>query len=343
MALSLNQQVMMMHHLKLTLKHEKNIEKALIEVMPLLPKKFQKKVRRMTYHMQQGYKMEEVMQLHKNVFHPFVIQTLSLLHHQKYYDVIIDQTIKHLYLLQKRIEMKKKSTRYPMILSIIIVMVMIGFIAFLLPFIKQMYRNFNIEPSPLLILIDTIIFYIEINIISIILVLLLSIGMLLFVYFHQNIRRFLYHIFYRKLRMLTRFQLSFYTRFFTFMQLMLLEKRPIFEVFVDLTKRFNKTVFEKDLKIILIEIQSGRAFTSIFEASPIFNHVIANLFHQAQSNDQIQAITLVLSEYYYEELMMRDQQFYALIEPILIALLSVFVGLIAFMIYEPLLSMYEGL
>jgi type II secretory pathway component PulF len=206
-----------------------------------------------------------------------------------------------------------------------------------------MYLNLNIEPSSSIVAMDRFMIHIKTNLVEILIYFLACFMIFLYVYVHQKIRRMLYLTLHKKIGLLKRFQLSFYTRFFTFMQLMLLEKRPIFEVFVDITNRFKNTVFEKDLKTILIEIQSGRSFSSIFEGSPIFDHVIAQLFHQAQSNEQIYEIASVLSQYYYEALMMRDQQFYAFIEPVLIALLSVCVGLIAFMIYEPLFSMYEGL
>jgi type II secretory pathway component PulF len=343
MALHINHQVMMLHHFKLTLKHEKNIEKAFIQVIPLLPKTFHKKLNKIANDIKQGYKIEDVIDHYKNIFHPFVVQTLSLLQNQLHFDIIIDHTIKHLTLVQKREEMKQKATRYPLILSIFIVFVLIGFVSFLLPFIKQMYMNFNVEPSLIIRIIDSIGLILMRYLIFILAIAILVFGLFFSLYFKLETRRKIYLFMLLKLQLLKRIQLAFYIRFFTYMQLMLLEKKPIFEVFVELEKRFQHSVFHKDLTILRLKLEEGQAISKILNTSPIFNHLISNLFQQAPSNEQIHDITSVLSQYYYEELMMRDQQFYALLEPILISILSVFVGVIAFMIYEPLLSIYEGL
>lgn len=343
MALHINHQVMMLHHFKLTLKHEKNIEKAFIQVIPLLPKTFHKKLNKIAADIKQGYKIENVINKYKKLFHPFVVQTLSLLQNQLYYEMIIEHTIKHLYLVQKRDEMKQKATRYPFILSMFILFVFIGFISFLLPFIKQMYVNFNVEPSAFMMTLELIRLFLTRYYIWMIAILLLMVTVFFLLYFKLEIRRNLYLFIHIKLRFLKRVQLAFYIRFFTYMQLMLLEKKPIFEVFVELENRFKYSVFEKDLKILRLQLEEGQAISNILSTSPIFNTLISNLFQQAPSNEQIQDITTVLSQYYYEELMMRDQQFYAMLEPVLISILSVFVGVIAFMIYEPLLSIYEGL
>lgn len=334
---------MMLHHFKLTLKHEKNIEKAFIQVIPLLPKTFHKKLNKIADDIKQGYKIENVINKYKKLFHPFVVQTLSLLQNQLYYEMIIEHTIKHLYLVQKRDEMKQKSTRYPFILSMFILFVFIGFISFLLPFIKQMYVNFNVEPSAFMMTLELIRLFLTRYYIWMIVILLLMFTVFFLLFFKLETRRNMYVFIHIKLRFLKRVQLAFYIRFFTYMQLMLLEKKPIFEVFVELENRFKHSVFEKDLKILRLQLEEGQAISNILSTSPIFNTLISNLFQQAPSNEQIQNITTVLSQYYYEELMMRDQQFYAMLEPVLISILSVFVGFIAFMIYEPLLSIYEGL
>jgi len=343
MALHLNHQMMMLHHFKLTLKHEKNIEKAFIQVIPLLPKIFQKKLHHISMDLKQGHKIDHVLIKYKKIFHPLVIQTLSLLNNHLYYDVIIEQTIKHVVLVQKSKELKRKSTRYPMILSFFIFIVFLGFVLFLLPFIKQMYVNFNVEPSGLMRTIETMRIWIYTYFPIIMFILACVMIGFTFLYMNQTIRREMFMFMYKKLRLFKRFHLAFLTRLFTYMQLMLLEKKPIFDVFIELEKRFKYTVFERDLKTLIIQLEEGQSLSEMIKISPIFNSVISNLFQHAQSNEQIQEITTVLSQYYYEELVMRNHQFYAMLEPILISILSVFVGLIAFMIYEPLLSIYEGL
>lgn len=334
---------MMMHHFKLTLKYEKSIEKAFIQVIPLLPKSFQRKLNKISYDIKQGNSIENVINKYQKLFHPFVVQTLSLLKNQLYYDVIIEHTIKHLYLVQKRDDMRQKATRYPFILSMFILLIFIGFFTFLLPFIKQMYVNFNVEPSTIMTTVDLAIVlfsqYFE--------MILLSIVVLIFIfcilYFKINIKRSIFIWVYSNLRLLKRVYLTFYIRFFTYMQLMLLEKKPIFDVFVELEKRFKHSIYEKDLKTVRLHLEEGQAISDILDRLPLFNSVISHLFQHAQTNEQIQNITSVLSQYYYEELTMRDQQFYAILEPVLISILSVLVGFIALMIYEPILSIYEGL
>lgn len=334
---------MMLHHFKLTLKHEKNIEKAFIQVIPLLPKTFHKKLNKIANDLNQGYKIEVVIYQYKNMFHPFVVQTLSLLQNQRHFETIIEHTIKHLTLVQKREEMKHKATRYPLILSMFIVVVLIGFVSLLLPFIKQMYLNFNIEPSAILRIIDLISSFFIRNGLFILVIFLVLFGLFFLLYFKLEIRRKIFLFMRIKLQLLKRIQLAFYIRFFTYMQLMLIEKKPIFNVFVELEKRFQHSVFHKDLNSLRMKLEQGQALSKILDTSPIFNSLISNLFQQAPSNEQIHDISTVLSHYYYEELMIKDQQFYALLEPVLISILSLFVGLIALMIYEPLLSMYEGL
>ncbi len=343
MAIDLNQQMMMIHHLKLILKHQKNIEQAIDHVIPNLASRNHHKLKRLLSNLRHGMSLEDALQEHHKVFHPYVTQALSLMSHQKHYDYILDQTIHNLEMVQKRTRLRQKATRYPMILSFFIVLVVIGFLLFLLPFIKRMYQTFQIETSFMMNVIETISNYVKGHILLIMMMIVMVMISAIIAVKNVNLKRNLYYFFHHRLHMFKRMQLHFYIQFFTYLHVLLLEKKSVIHVLKTITFRFRHTVFEFDLNQIYDDVLVGKSLSESLLDSKLFDVTIVQIFSQAQSDEQIQSTASILRQYYFDELTMRDHQFYSLLEPILISVLSLFVGLIAWMIYEPILSIYEGL
>lgn len=343
MAIPIKDQIIMLHHLKMSLKYDKNIEVSIRKVSQMMHQKHQKHLICIADYLSSGLSIPEAIQHVNAPFHPFVTQCMSLMQQRKHFDDIIDVTIQFLKQKLEKDRLKKKAIRYPIILLVMIGFVILTFIFFMFPMIKSLYTRFQVKTHFMIIKMDQWLSFFHVHIWVII-------GISMFVVFSFNIllsqhkiKKKLYTVLHVQFKLFKSVHLGYYVKFFSLMQLLLLNQTPIYDVFRQLKTSFLKTNYEDDLEYLVRRIESGQSLYEGFKQSLFFNSMIAGIFKDAQSHQQLYDASKILTTYYQEALDIRHHQFYTRLEPMLITLLSIIVGMIAWLIYYPILNIYDGL
>ena len=247
MAIPIKDQIIMLHHLKMTLKYDKNIEASIRKVSELMHQKHQKHLIRIADHLSSGLPIPEAIQRVNTSFHPFVKQCMSLMQQQKHFDDIIEVTIQFLKQKLEKDRLKKKAIRYPIILLVMIGFVILTFIFFMFPMIKSLYTRFQVKTHIMIIKMDQWLSFFHAHIWFIV-----GISTFAFLSFYillskHKIKKKLYTVLHVHFNVFKSVHLGYYVKFFSLMQLLLLNQTPIYDVFRQLKTSFLKTNYEDDL------------------------------------------------------------------------------------------------
>jgi len=106
-----------------------------------------------------------------------------------------------------------------------------------------------------------------------------------------------------------------------------------------MSKMFSFYPLQKALHFISQEIQKGNSFGTALKATSFFDQRIHSFIHVGEETHQLKAIFEELSLYYEEKMTQRSKRFASLLEPLIIVLVGMLIGLILVSMYLPMFQL----
>ncbi len=91
------------------------------------------------------------------------------------------------------------------------------------------------------------------------------------------------------------------------------------------------------------EVAKGRSLSSCIQSSAVFPPVVGHMTKIGEETGNIENMLEKVADYYDEEVEIATESIMALIEPLIIVILALVVGVLIMAIMQPMMSMYSGL
>ncbi|MBU5670055.1 type II secretion system F family protein [Peptoniphilus sp. MSJ-1] len=222
---------------------------------------------------------------------------------------------------------------YPIILLITSILIINFLIINVIPSFTEIFQyNDNILPFPTRIIIALSNFIYE-N--YIFLILFLLIFLIIFYYLYKKKTEN-----YHKILLKSNYYKMIETLNFTFNMNLLLNSGLTVDRSLEILSSMEKNLILKDkYKNVLQKIKSGEAFWKSLKETEIFPQILISMIRVGEESSSLREIFKEMSKFYEDELENQNKRFLGILGPILIIILSIFVGFIVLSIALPIFDM----
>lgn len=105
----------------------------------------------------------------------------------------------------------------------------------------------------------------------------------------------------------------------------------------------DNTYFIDGIQQIKTDVENGLPLTDSLKKTNMFPELLENLLQVGEETGNIEQMLENSANYFEDEVQTATQQLTAALNPIIIIVLGVFVGLLVYSIYTPMFSMYNGI
>ena len=127
------------------------------------------------------------------------------------------------------------------------------------------------------------------------------------------------------------------------MSTMLAAGLPILSL-LDITgKSMSNIVIGKEVRGTVSKVEAGRRVGECLSKTKYLPNLLVEMTTMGEETGSLESTLNVVGEYYSNEVDVATARALALLEPIIIVVLAVFVVLLLFAVYEPLFNMYNGI
>ncbi len=127
------------------------------------------------------------------------------------------------------------------------------------------------------------------------------------------------------------------------MSTMLAAGLPILSL-LDITGRsMSNRVIGKEIRGTVSKVESGRRLGECLAKTKYLPNLLVEMTAMGEETGSLESTLNVVGEYYNNEVDVATTRALALLEPIIIVVLAIFVVLLLFAVYEPLFNMYNGI
>lgn len=113
---------------------------------------------------------------------------------------------------------------------------------------------------------------------------------------------------------------------------------------LEITSRsMTNVLFQKALEKTKEEAERGVSLSTPIAASNLFPPMVSQMLRIGEETGNIEGMLDKVAEYYEDEVEIATQSLSASLEPIIIIVMAVIIGVIVMAIYMPMVSMYQGL
>lgn len=222
---------------------------------------------------------------------------------------------------------------YPIILLITSILIINFLIINVIPSFTEIFQyNDNILPLPTRIIIALSDFIYE----NYIFLILFSLIILIMIYYLYKKKPENYH----KILLKSNYYKMIETLNFTFNMNLLLNSGLTVDRSLEILSSMEKNLILKDkYKNVLQKIKSGEAFWKSVKEMEIFPQILISMIRVGEESSNLKEIFKEMSKFYEDELENQNKRFLGILGPVLIIILSLFVGFIVMSIALPIFDM----
>ena len=105
----------------------------------------------------------------------------------------------------------------------------------------------------------------------------------------------------------------------------------------------DNTYFIEGIENIKVDVENGIPLTDSLKKTQLFPELLENLLQVGEETGNIEQMLENSANYFEDEVQTATRQLTSALNPIIIVVLGVFVGLLVYSIYTPMFSMYQGI
>jgi type IV pilus assembly protein PilC len=240
---------------------------------------------------------------------------------------------------QRLINKIKSASTYPTILAVISVAVVLMLMTFVLPTITNMFDDSNLPPLTAFVMgiSDFIIGYWYL-IIAFVLISITSIKFLLTV---PSIRRQFDHMLL-KMPIIGKLNRTIYSaRCARSFASLYLSGIQTLEMISSTAKILNNSYIEQLFDEMMLKVSQGELISTAIEEMKIFDPMLSSMINVGEETGTLGDILVKTADYFDGEAENALQKMVALIEPIMLVLMGIIIGVIIVSVIQPMFGMYD--
>ncbi|WP_138159264.1 type II secretion system F family protein [Peptoniphilus catoniae] len=233
----------------------------------------------------------------------------------------------------------KNALIYPIILLIVTFIVVNFLILYILPTFEDVFKGSDAEFPLITKMLINLSHFINNNIFAFILVFLLILVIIAF-YIRSDQGRFKIDRFKLKFDL---FRLINISNFISMMKL-LIESNVTVSQSVDIIARSSENLLiKKILNQAASDIYQGESLSNSLSKSEIFSEMDISMLRVGEESSNLKEVLESLNEYYRYEIEIKQEKFISLFEPVVILILSIFVGFIVISLAMPMFDLVNSI
>lgn len=290
---------------------------------------------------EQGQSLSEACAQHKNFFDKYLLTSMRI--GEKSGD-LVGPLQRYTAYLQVKIRLAqgiKQAMVYPLFLIITMVFVIIALFTFVLPRFVEMYSGFNAElPAPTLILMDAVDQF-PLVLVS---VLIIISTVVIFYKASKSTRtgKLFWDNLFLKLPLAGRLIKLFYiAQISRIMATLLKSGVPMVAAVNDTAEGINNSVLSEQLIFTAKKIEEGESLSSSLRNVKIFPQKALKLVSAGEESGQLEDLLINITEFHEQLFEVAIKKIVALVEPVIMLLIGLFVGGIILVMYLPIFSVAD--
>lgn len=237
----------------------------------------------------------------------------------------------------------RRAMVYPIVVSCISLVVLIVMVIFVIPSFIKLFDDMDVEMPELTMAIIHLSDFLKTNCIYVLLVLLA--GIIGIVAYHRTPHgKLLCSTMVLKLPIIGKFaQKSASANYSRTLSTLIGSGIPMVEAVEITAKTMNNELFKQTIIAAKEDVEKGIPLSVQLQASGLFPPMVYHMTKIGEETGNLEEMLLKIADYYEEEVELGTQTLTAAVEPLIIIVLAVVVGIMILCILQPMLSMYDNL
>ena len=239
--------------------------------------------------------------------------------------------------------MIKKATTYPMVVLCVALVVVIIMLAYVVPSFMGMFADLDIEMPKLTLAVIALSDFVKGNILLIVLgIILLVVGIKIFL--GTETGQLVTSTLGIKIPALADFTIkTASSRFARTLSTLLASGIGMVDALEITSKTMSNVLFRKALLAAREDVLKGVPLSEPLKRSGLFPPMVVHMVAIGEETGDMEAMLEKLADYYDEEVELATQSLMAVLEPLIILVLAVVVGVLVGAVMMPMLTLYQGM
>lgn len=289
-----------------------------------------------------GIRLSDSMSKHKKVFPPYFVSMVDIGEDSSSLPKILTNCSEYFAKEEKNKNKTKNALMYPSILMILVVLVIIMLMAFIIPQFEEMFKEMGGE-LPLLTQIVVNISHFFTDYIFIIIP-LLSLTVLGFFFFFKKSRtgKLIKDKIKLSLPIVKNVTIdSLSTRFAASFSILVGSGMTLIDVLSSLKKIINNSIVDERFNKAIEEVEQGKRISRSIERMDVFPKMLIEMLNVGEQSGTLEETMKQASDYYEDRLSSSLSRLTASIEPIIIIIMGLLIGIIILAILLPMISILD--
>ena len=288
---------------------------------------------------QKGQSFSEALQIQKSAFPTFLISMVNAGESSVSLDIVMNRMSEH-YAKENKMNNKiKGQMMYPIILSVLAVVLVIGMVTFILPIFAKMFDMSKLPPMTKALLggVDLIkaYWYIALGVLAAIVYAIIYL-------FKIPEVKFKFDRFKIKAPMIGKLIVKVYTgRFARTLSSLYSSGIPMVECLERSSAVLGNEYITKCFETVVDEVKQGESLSIAIQRTDIFDSMFCSIIHVGEESGALDDILVKTSDYYEDEADSAIQKIVSLIEPLIIVFMGASVCLVLASIMPAMYSMFN--
>lgn len=289
-----------------------------------------------------GIKLSESMAKFKKVFPLYFISMVSIGEDSSSLPKVLDNCATYFAKEEKNKNKTKNALMYPSILMVLVVVVIFFLMAFIIPQFEEMFKELGGE-LPLLTQVVLNISHFFTDYVFLI-VPITSIFIVLLVFFFKKTKvgrriKDKLKLSFPIVKNVTRDSLT--TRFASSFSILIGSGMTLIDVLIALKKIINNTIVEDKFDKVIDEVQQGKRIARSIERMDIFPKMLIEMINVGEQSGTLEETMKQAGDYYEDRLSASLSRATASIEPLIIIVMGLLIGIIILAILIPMISILD--
>ncbi len=291
-------------------------------------------------NVQKGESFSSALEMHSGTFPQFLISMVSAGESSGSIDVIMQRMSDHYAKENKMNNTVKSAMMYPIILVILSIAIVIGMFTFIMPTFVGMFEDPSAMPALTRVMLSISDFIRERWYI------LLGVVLVLVFLFRYMLKIPAYRLKFDKLLIkgpgFGKLIVTIYTaRFARTLSSLYSSGIPMVECLERASSILGNSYIDEQFEKVIDEVKQGEALSSAIQRTEIFDSMFCSIIFVGEESGALDDILTKTSDYYEEESDSAVQRLVAMLEPVMIIVLGIMVGLIVASVLPALYSSFD--